>query len=176
LADPFDVSPNTGIVIVPVRSGEKIVIDFLSSVHGINDKEVIEHRIKVRYRNAEFYILHPLHCLKSRISNVINLYRDDHISLTRIEIAIAIVKRRIIGLLDAERKRQALKETEFVFRLARNSRFGVRPFLLYGLDVFEAIPKDSRFGKRYPQMERVIRTGREKFKASIHLNPSRNKI
>lgn len=167
LSDPFDASPNSGIVIIPLKSDERFVIDFLSSVHGLTDNEILKQRIKVCYKNAEFYVIHPLHCLKSRVINVVSLNRTDTISLNRVKIAIEVVKKRIKHLIEANIKRQALKECESVFRFAINTMLGIKLFIDYNLDIFDAIPKDYRLGKmfmkkRYPQMKQILYSKRSK--------------
>jgi len=171
LPEPFDPSPNSGVLIVTFKSEAKLVIDFLASVHGISNSELLKERVKISYKNAVFFVIHPLHCLQSRISNVIGLHRDDSDSLNRIMIAIAVMNRRIIHLLDAGLKRQALKEVEAVFRIARDSMSGIKLFTDYGRDVFEAVPEDSRLGelfinRRYPQMRQILDTKRKKRKIS----------
>ena len=162
LAEPFGFSPNSGIVVVPLHSGENLIVDFLSSVHGLTENDIFKHRIKVQYRNAEFYVIHPLHCLKSKIANVIGLSRNDSVSLDRVQVAIAIVKRRIRQLIERGRRRQALDEIESVFRLACDHMLGVQLFLKYDLQVFDAVPKDPRLGemfltRRYAQMEQNLK-------------------
>ena len=171
LSDPFDITPNSGIVIIPFKAGENLIVDFLTSVHGLTDAEVLKHRIKIRYKNAGFYVIHPIHCLKSRIVNLIGLYRNDQVSLSRVEIAIAIVNKRIIQLVYENRKRQALDEIEMVFRLSCNSMFGIPLYTDYGLDIFEAVPKTSCLGdmfltRRYPQMKQILDTKRNRRKLS----------
>ncbi len=169
--EPFDVSPNSGIIVIPLQSGENLVIDFLSSVYGLSDKEILRHRVRIRYRNAEFYVIHPLHCLKSRIANVIGLHRNDAGSLKRVEIAIAVLKRRIVRLLHEGRNRQALGEAESVFRLACDSMLGIPLFTDYGMDIFEAVTDAPLMGemfimRRYPQMKQILATKRNKKKMS----------
>ncbi len=143
---PFDAYPNSGIVIIHFQSGQNLVIDFLSSVYGLSDAEILRRRIRVHYKNAKFYVIHPLQCLKSRIANIIGLHRNGSDSLKRVEIAVALVNSRIIHLLHEGRKRQALNETESVFHLACNTMLGIPLFQIYGLDIFEAVPNDPLMG------------------------------
>ena len=167
LPEPFDPSPNSGVIIVPFKSEARLVIDFLASVHGISNSELLKERVRISYKNTVFFVIHPLHCLQSRISNIIGLHRDDSDSLDRLMIAIAVMKRRITHLLDAGLRRQALKEVEAVFRIARDSMSGIKLFADYGRDVFEAVPVDSRMGelfvsRRYPQMREILDAKRKK--------------
>lgn len=167
LPEPFDVSPNSGLVIVTSGTEASLVIDFLSSVHGIDNTELLRERVRVCYKNAVFFVIHPLHCLKSRISNVIGLNRDDSHSLNRLMLAVAVMNRRIKHLLDGERRRQALKEIEAVFRIARDPMTGILLFVSYGTDIFRAVPEDSRLGelfvkRRYPQMKEILDRKRKK--------------
>lgn len=170
--DPFDSSPNSGIVIIPLESDESLIIDFLSSVHGLTEDQILKQRIKVNYKNAEFYIIHPLHCLKSRVVNVVSLNRTDKITLNRVKIAIEVMKRRINQLVDAERKRQALRECESVFHIASDTMLGIKLFIDHKLDIFEAVPKNDRLGemfikRRYPQMKQFLDSKRSKKIKSI---------
>ncbi len=167
LPEPFDPSPNSGVVIVPLRQEADIVIDFLVSVHGISNADLLRERVRIHYKDAEFFVIHPLHCLQSRISNVVSLHRDGADSLNRLMIATAVMERRIRHLLDAGQRRQALKEIEAIFRISANPMSGIPLFTKYGTDLFRAIPEDSRLGeafvrRRYPQMREFLDRKRKK--------------
>jgi len=169
LPEPFDASPNSGVVIVPFGSEASLVVDFLSSVHGIGNAELLKERVRVCYKNAVFFVIHPLHCLKSRVLNVTGLRRDDSHSLNRLMLAISMTNRRITHLLDEGRRRQSLKEIEAVFRITRDSMAGIPLFADYGIDIFKAVPEDSRLDelfmkRRYPQMKEILDTKRKKFR------------
>ena len=47
LPEPFDVSPNSGVIIASSGSETGLVIDFLSSVHGIDNAELLRERVSV---------------------------------------------------------------------------------------------------------------------------------
>ncbi|MCP4352100.1 MAG: hypothetical protein GY795_42090 [Desulfobacterales bacterium] len=169
LSQLSDASPNSGIIVIPLKSGDNLIIDFLISVYGIKNSELVKERMKIRYKNALLFVLSPFHCLRSRISNIIGLKRNSDYSLDRLVLAIAVMKKRITHLLDAGNIRQALKETEDVFRLACDPMLGIPLFADYGADVSEAIPQDSRMGElfiinRYPQMKIILETKRNKLK------------
>ncbi len=168
LPEPFDASPNSGLVIVSSGAEAGLVVDFLSSVHGIGNAELLRERVRVCYKNAVFFVIHPFHCLKSRVSNVTGLHRDDSHSLNRLMLAIAVMNSRITHLLDEKRRRQSLKEIEAVFRIARDLMAGIPLFVNYDIDIFEAVPEDSRLGElfvklRYPQMKEILNRKRKKF-------------
>lgn len=168
LPEPFDVSPNSGLVIVSSRSEDSLVIDFLSSVYGIDNTELLRERVRVCYKNTVFFVTHPIHCLKSRVSNVTGLHRDDSHSLNRLMLAVEVMNRRIKHLLDRDQSRQALKEIEAVFSISRDTMTGIPLFVGYGIDIFGAVPDDSRLGelfvkRRYPQMKEILDRKRKKF-------------
>ncbi len=173
LSDMSDASPNSGMIIIPFKTGDNLIIDFLISVYGIKNSELLKERMKIRYKNALLFVISPFHCLRSRVSNIIGLKRDSVYSFDRLMLAIAVMKRRITHLLDAGHKRQALKETEDVFRLACDSMLGIPIFADYGTDVFDAIPQDSRLGelfmkRRYPQMKKILETKRKKIDTGMY--------
>ncbi len=112
-------------------------------MHGIGNAELLKERVRVCYKNAAFFVTHPLHCLKSRVLNVTGLCRNDSHSLNRLMLAIAVMNRRITHLFDKRRPRQSLKEIKAVFRIARDSMTGIPLFADYGIDIFEAVPEDS---------------------------------
>ena len=66
LAELSDASPNIGIILIPFTSEENLIIDFLISVYGIKNTELLKERVKIRYRNAVFFVLSPFRCLFSR--------------------------------------------------------------------------------------------------------------
>jgi len=169
LSDICDASPNSGLVIIPLNTKDNLIIDFLSSVHGIDNAELKKQRIETRFKNAILFVMHPLHCLQSRVSNVIGLHRDNTSSIVQLKIAILVINRRLLRLLEAGQHRQALKEVEFVFQLAHHPKLGIPLFINYEVDVFDAIPEDVQFGEkflalRYPQMKKILNTQRNKRK------------
>jgi hypothetical protein len=172
LPDMSDATPNSGMIVIPLKPGDNLIIDFLISLYGIRNSELLKERMKMRYRNALLFVISPFHCLRSRVSNITGLKRDSSYSLDRLALAVEVMKRRISHLLDTGHKRQALKETEEVFQLACDSMLGIRLFAYYGIDVYEAIPQDSRMGelfirKRYPQMKKILESKRKKQKDRI---------
>lgn len=72
IPEPFSNTPNTGLVAFKDRRGQERRMDFLGDVYGLDSKEVIEWAIEVEVPvvggDIAFKVMHPFHCLKSRIS------------------------------------------------------------------------------------------------------------
>src|SRR6185312_8024775 len=81
LPELFDPSPNAGLVEFTLN-GQPRKIDFLQSVFGLDLPEVADMAVglPVVAPDVILKVMHPVHCLEARISNVGGLpnYRSQH--------------------------------------------------------------------------------------------------
>ncbi len=178
--EPFDPSPNSGLVIIPFDEKNRLIVDFLIAVHGIENSTLKRQRLKMHYKETILFVAHPLHCLQSRVSNVIGLNRDSVYSMNQLKTGIAVMNKRFIKLLDAGRRRQALKEIEQLFNIACHSMLGLPLLVDYRIDLIESIPRDERLGqafieRRLPQMRRKLNTKQERIKRRRQIQKIRKK-
>jgi hypothetical protein len=142
--------PNSGAVSVKDRDGRVRVIDFLHTVHGVDAATIREkavlvtvHGVKGR-QDIDLRIMHPMHCLESRVHNCYSFkeYRTPH-AVRQLEAAIGFVRAYIQERIDKTNLREARRAAKIVRTLARsNAGHGVRA--LVKLDVSEAIPRELR--------------------------------
>jgi len=118
---------------------------------------------------TSFYILSPFLCLVSRVSNVLTLNRTDAHSLDQLRASISIVKCYIYELLDNNEEAKARQLIENINKLSHSSTEGIRLYLDFGIDIFEAAPEDVRLhasfnSEHYPRMRDALFKKRARLK------------
>ena len=146
----------------------RLQVDFLQSPYGLNADETIKFSAKVEFsgkldthtptKAIGARVMHPLHCLESRLHNVLGLpdqYDNDH-GLRQLKAAIVCLRSFIEDISTLDQKRaHALNER--VFKFALHGLNAVRIFKGRGIDVFEAASNADTLSEnfrtiRYPQM------------------------
>lgn len=104
-----DSTPSTAIVTVLI-DGREILIDFISHVLGIHDRSlkngVVEIVAPLQLVDGEVLIsipvMHPLHCLQSRIANALSpaTKRRDDTALRQLRAAPIILREYINGAIE----------------------------------------------------------------------------
>jgi len=158
-------TPNSGIVLID-HDGQQLRIDFLWNVQGLTKTEVEVERLEMLIYSDDnekipFYILSPYLCLVSRISNILILRRTDIHSIEQLQASIEVVRFHITHLLESENEKEARIVAEKVFKLAKSTTNGIKIFIDFGINIFQAIPKSELFTKkfneeRYPRMTKII--------------------
>jgi hypothetical protein len=156
-------------VIVDIDEVER-GIDFMSSIAGVESKELDRWASTVVGRSYDFRVMHPLHVLQSQLENVYgSLRRRDEPAgeyfVGRSALAIQVVEHAIVALLDGVRARDALKAAARVAELAAK-RPALEAWRRDEVDLLTAIPKHFT-DKRLPQIEDHILQKREKYGARI---------
>lgn len=166
LPEPFANTPNTGIVTFVDPSGHDRWIDFLDDPYGLNAVDVAKWSIEVEVplpgALVTFRVMHPVHCLESRISNVGGLpgYQTEH-ALAQARASVACAREYIREVLDQTSAKAARRLNEHVYRFAWQSLHARSVFRDYEIDPFEAVLVDERLSpdfltKRYPDMQRRL--------------------
>lgn len=148
--------PTLAVVRFKDKNGQERIIDFLRSVHGLDEKRIRQTAVAVELRDAhgqptglELKIMHPVLCLESRVHNVHGLekYRTPR-GLAQLAAAVGCVRAYIVQCCDRNASRDAHKAIEVIEELAcSDAGRGVR--VAYGVDPLEAIPNDSRLGEAF---------------------------
>jgi hypothetical protein len=146
---------------IKISGNKYIPIDFLFTVHALDSKKIKQNSKKMMVNNYQIAIMHPCHCLTSRVENVLT-FKDDYLPhrLKQLKMMMAVMRERI-NILCQNEKRKALHEIEYIFNI-RSRTSGRKIFKHYGIELFTIIPCDTRLGedfikKRYPQMKRKIK-------------------
>lgn len=107
-------------------------------------------------------MLHPVHCLQSRIANI-TIGRTDAHALEQLRGALVCARASQLELLERPgHVRDVLKWNEYLFRYAQQSDIAAISALRYGVDPFDAVLLDERLPEkfrtvRYPQMQRQMK-------------------
>lgn len=134
-----DATPEVGVFRIPINGEDKIVIDVLSNIAGLNKREVEKYKISFTVEGKTVNVLNPVGMLKSRIANVIVLRRKDKHSLSQLKATIKIVNHFIKTLLD-NGYRFSRKEIQDVLEMAEH-RDGIKLYSALDIDLLDAIPK-----------------------------------
>ena len=160
-------TPTSGIIEIQ-RGGQLMKVDFLSQVYGLKAKCVEAMAIPVQIaENTKVLVMHPVHCLQSRVHNVIGLpqqYANLH-GLNQLRASV-ICAREYIRVRAKLNRRPALNASEVVFKFATHQR-SKDTVVRHGIEIFEAIQPWTELGKsfaelRYPQMKSLIEENRRK--------------
>ncbi len=158
-----DHTVNTGVVLYVDDLGLERSIDFIDAPLGLKADEVRRLAIPFEVLDAkdqptgmDFLVMHPIHCLESRVHNVMGLGHDTRKHLSQLRATI-IVARHFLGyLLDEGHKRDVLRLNERIFWFCMTDLHGRDVAARYGVDPFEAILVDDRLerfvSERHPRM------------------------
>lgn len=167
LAQAGDKSLLNGIVTVPDQSGgEPLRIDFMQKPYGLLAETTTQFSATVEVHTPAaiigIQVMHPLHCLMSRVHNVMGLpeqYATEH-GLRQLNASIVCLRLFIDANAEEDFKRaQALNE--LVFKFALHDLDAIRLFASRRIDVFAATSQSEKLSEkfqriRYPQMRNVL--------------------
>jgi hypothetical protein len=173
LPEPFDNTPNTGLIrlhrdladnLLLDESGVQnpVLIDFLGSVHGINDRELNKGLDTFDFGDGlTIQVLTPALCLQSRLMNLCTLgYPETLVARERVRVRLAAssTKRYLLDMLeDPCARKKALFWANLVLDLGKGS-CGVRMAVIHGVDLLAAIPeKHPGFGSHFPSHFAAVR-------------------
>jgi hypothetical protein len=158
-------TPNSAIVTAVVL-GHRIHIDFLLDVAGPPADKLAKQMVSIDYplrsagQNASVPVgvMHPLHCLQSRASNVITLGRKDRIAQRQLDAAPIVVREYVSEALgqgrDVHRARVASSVLKALGEYLLSDPVGAKIHQRTAnnpLAIIQAFEKDERFDERYRQ-------------------------
>jgi hypothetical protein len=155
-----------GIIYVPLGNGQKLRIDIMQRAYGLGADDVVKLSAPVRYHDESFdfsfQVMHPLHCMMSRVKNVVGLphkYANEH-GLRQLKASITCL-RLFIEKNTALEERRGLVLNESVFKFALHDVEADKLPRVHGIDVFEAVSNAECFSEkyrtvRYPQMAQQL--------------------
>ncbi|MDB4962511.1 MAG: hypothetical protein JWP01_2510 [Myxococcales bacterium] len=162
---PFSNTPNTGIVEFVDANGYARVMDFLFDPFGLQYDEVHHWAVNVDVPHLggtlSFKVMHPVHCLESRIANVGGLpgYQSAH-AIRQARASLLCAKEYLRDVLNSgspRAPRVVRRLNERIYRFAWGKLNAKVAFQQYQVDAFEAVLVDDALGHefnqiRYPQM------------------------
>ena len=110
-----DHTPQTAIVKATIGEQE-VEIDFLWHVKGVDtaslEKQAVEIRMIVRAgsKSGELRlpIMHPLHCMQSRLANVVALHRDTDLAHRQLEASPIVLREYLAEMLAIDAHRHVI--------------------------------------------------------------------
>ncbi|WP_156404695.1 hypothetical protein [Sphingomonas sp. Root241] len=140
--------------------GHQIEVDFLTHVKGVPDDRLqksaadLIFQIKKGEEVSELKvpIMHPFHCLRSRISNVIDLGRRDDTAKRQLEAAPIVLREYISEMLDAGRASNATGTLQALFEYLRSDITGRKAHTVMKNDpagILDVFADDVRIDDRY---------------------------
>jgi hypothetical protein len=115
-------SANASLVTGKIE-GRPVVIDFMASVLGVRTQDIIARHLTLFGQFAgetiSFHVMHPLDCLRSRLSNINILKRFDEQSIRQARTAIEVVGHHVDMLIASGKTKDAqsdLHEMQFIIR------------------------------------------------------------
>lgn len=170
-----DHTPQTAKVSFSLQDGRDVELDFLGVLMGLDEAVVRKNavRIPLQTKGHTLSVMHPLHCLASRLHNVYGmLYRRSHPGgeheVQRVQLAIKVLKHMITQTLHATpRKKGDYKLIETLAALAL-TQVANHAFYLDGVDILEAIPDSDNLGhdllhRRLPRLQRQTAEKRARY-------------
>lgn len=115
--DQEDSGPNSAVVSVNLN-GVEMEIDFLWNVIGVEPKSLSKYAaellvpVKEGHAFIAIPVMHPLHCMQSRVANVTQLGRSDEVALRQLAAAPYVLEAYIDEVLEMGE----LKEAKLVLR------------------------------------------------------------
>ncbi|AOF96934.1 hypothetical protein [Sphingobium sp. RAC03] len=142
---PDDTTFQTAIVHATVQ-GIDIEIDFLSHVKGVQrglEAGVVDLILPYDHEGKEtelaIRLMHPLHCLQSRVANVIDLGRTDGTSRRQLAAAPIVLREYIAQSLADGEKREAIDILRALFEYLRSDINGRKAHGILRYDPIEIL-------------------------------------
>ena len=162
-----------------LEDGRPINIDFLEIMIGVDNYNIRKDAQRTRNPNTQksVLVLHPAHCLASRIYNTYGILnrrsgQPDGRSADRTRLAVKVLNHALTELFrnqDRESHRQAYGFIEYTASLAVEDP-AKRAYHLDDIDVLDAIPTDPNLGmtedflnERYPRIQSFVASKRDIF-------------
>ena len=160
-----------------LEDGRPINVDFLEVMIGVDNYHARRDARQARnpHTRKSVLVLHPAHCLASRIYNAYGILnrrtgQPNDRSVARTGLAIKVLKHALIDLFktqDESSHRQAYRFIEYTASLAVEDP-AKRAYHLDNIDVLEAIPTEPELGisedflhERYPRIRNHVTRKRE---------------
>lgn len=154
-----DATPQSAIVEATI-DGHDIEIDFLTHVLGVEDaglkKAAVNIVLQVRTEEGigtlKVPIMHPFHCLQSRIANIVTLHRKQDVALRQLEASPIVLREYISEMLAAGDHREATDTLEQIFAYLRSDVVGKGAYRIMKndpADILDYFAEDERIDARY---------------------------
>lgn len=167
IAGMDESSPNSGKMTINYAGTEKINVDFLRLITGIDSNEIEKSSFPFEVDGKIIHVISPVLLLRSKVSNIgAHLNKRNEEGLAQAHMAIEIAKKYLESRCASENMPYA--EFEDIIRFARSDA-ALYANKFHDIDVMTSIPiaslaSDNPFKvKRYPVAMNQIQIKRDKF-------------
>ena len=141
--------------------GQPVEIDFIGHVKGVDDdmltRQAVELRMTVRLpqgRTGELVvpIMHPLHCLQSRLANVADLERKDQLARNQLEASPIVLRAYLDELLGEGKHKHVTGVLQSLHDYLKRDVTGRKAHLHMANDpaaILDAFRDDERLDRRW---------------------------
>ncbi|MBW4536428.1 MAG: hypothetical protein KME09_21060 [Pleurocapsa minor HA4230-MV1] len=140
----FDPSPNTGVLITDDKN-QALRIDFLASVYGLGDDEVINSAINFcgqdKLIGVNLKVLNPILCLEGKLKSYTGLPQAGRQDKKHLQISLLIVNQYIKDVCIENDPRDGLKLIEKMLKTAKSDA-GLKVWLKDDIDIIKTVPLD----------------------------------
>lgn len=153
---PDDHTPNNAVVTLETETGP-VTVDFLSDVAGVDPNAIEPNAVELRFAHPggagemSLRLLHPLHCLQSKLANRIELGRRSTSADAQLGTALDVLDAFVEDL--AERApREAMRTLTGLSRYIETDRNGQKAHKHLEsdpLDLLQRAAADPRFDERW---------------------------
>ncbi|PSF26709.1 hypothetical protein C7H19_25105 [Aphanothece hegewaldii CCALA 016] len=176
LAQGFDPSPNAGILTVDYQQ-RKLRIDFLATVYGLNEVEIVSTAIpfegKESLQGITLKVLHPILCLEGKLKCLQSLPQQGRQDLKHVKMSILCLHQFLLDLAQQQALRPFLKLTERLMTNALNE-IGLSVWYHHSIYLEKAIPLNCElliaepkgqqfYSVRWPQLKKQLESKRSRY-------------
>ncbi|MGK7876414.1 MAG: hypothetical protein AB4426_24895 [Xenococcaceae cyanobacterium] len=176
----FNPSPNSGVIVTNFQNN-KLRIDFLYSVFGLNDTEISESAIifvgKEELAGIELKVLNPILCLEGKLKSVVGLPQQGRQDLKHLQISLLCAREFTKNICTNKSSRTGLKLVERITKNAMTEA-GLQVWHQHQIFIESAIPldiiadlKDEKWVNfnqiRLSQILEQIETKRQRYQQAI---------
>ena len=154
-------TPNAGVVRFRDADGHDRLLDVITQPYGLTKRAVVQHAVRVRYqpsrsRAVHFWVMNPVHCMQSRVKNVVGLGQRSRHGLRQLRVSIPCAREFLRSLLDTKevdlalRRRRVMSWNQRIYRFARSDDDSQVLYRELGIDPFDAVlVDDERLSDRF---------------------------
>lgn len=150
-------------IVEAVVDGHALRIDFLTNVLGVRpnalESSVVEILVPCQRNGQEgmaaIPLMHPLHCLQSRVANVIKLGRSDDVARRQLEASPVVLREYIAEALGSEDTKEATRSLQRLYQYLRSDIYGRRAhdhMRRDPLELLEHFAADERIDERFRRL------------------------
>lgn len=130
-----------GQVTIPLSESEFLNVDVIHRLVGIDAGEVQRRALRVHLGDVQFWVMHPLDVLQSRVENLARLAdKQTPEGVAQADLAVRVARSYVeIASQQTNGQRLAMKAIEHIVRIAKSGS-GRKVSKEFGVDFHDAIP------------------------------------